>query len=142
MSHRHSSEVSSSNFSLPEQEPEAKPQAFTEDFEKKKYKKPKKISSTQAITGFEEAFEQFATSSMQNSKKSTVGSPLSPRESDIPADSKLDVNASQVRFSSWMLIVTSYCVQHAFIVRSLPQFDACFTMPTAKQQFTKLLFNI
>nr|XP_046246824.1 lysine-specific demethylase 4B isoform X2 [Scatophagus argus] len=75
-------------------EPEAKPQSLIEDSEKKKHKKPKKMLNTNnAITGFEEAFEQFATSSSKNSKNATVGrpevgSPLTPKQSDVPADSK------------------------------------------------------
>ena len=60
-------------FSLPnfcpaqEQEPEAKPQNITDDADKKKLKKLKRMSNTQ--TGFEQAFEQFATSTINNSKK-------------------------------------------------------------------------
>lgn len=93
----------SPHFSLPAQEPEAKPQNLTEDIEKKKQKKPKKTSNIHnAITGFEEAFEQFATSGIKTSKKAVVnhpevGNPLTARQSDIPADNKLDVSA-QVRF--------------------------------------------
>lgn len=55
-----------------------------------------------AITGFEKAFEQFATSGTKNSKNAVVirpevGSPLTPKLSDIPPDSKLDASATQVR---------------------------------------------
>ncbi|XP_070816745.1 lysine-specific demethylase 4B [Chaetodon trifascialis] len=86
-------------------EPEAKPQNLAEDIEKKKHKKPKKMSNTNnAITGFEEAFEQFATASIKNSKKAIVshaevGNLLSPRQSSIPADSKLDVSPTQACYS-------------------------------------------
>ncbi|KAM6922077.1 lysine-specific demethylase 4B [Xenentodon cancila] len=53
-----------------EPEPEAKPQSLADDAEKKKLKKPKRTSNSQTITsGFEQAFEQFATSSVNNSKK-------------------------------------------------------------------------
>nr|XP_020452382.1 lysine-specific demethylase 4B-like [Monopterus albus] len=77
---------------------EAKPQNLTEDFEKKKQKKLKKTSNIHnSITGFEEAFKQFATSSTKNSKN-TMGNPLTPRQSDIPADSKLDVNTTQASY--------------------------------------------
>ncbi|XP_078114878.1 lysine-specific demethylase 4B isoform X2 [Sander vitreus] len=78
------------------QEPEAKSENLTEDPEKKKHKKPKKISNIHnAITGFEEAFEQFATSNIKTSKNtmashSELGNLLAPRQSDIPADNKLD----------------------------------------------------
>ncbi|XP_070764395.1 lysine-specific demethylase 4B [Enoplosus armatus] len=87
------------------QEPEAKPQNLTEDIEKKKQKKPKKMSSIHnSITGFEQAFEQFATSGIKNSKNAMVshpevGNPLTPRQSDIPVDNKLDVSATQACYS-------------------------------------------
>lgn len=90
------------HFSLPAQEPKAKPPNLTEDIEKKKQKKQKKMSNIHSsITGFEEAFEQFATSGIKNSKNTMVthpevGNPLTPRQSDIPADNKLDVSATQV----------------------------------------------
>lgn len=72
---------------------------MTDDIEKKKQRKPKKISSGQnAITGFEEAFKQFATSDDKNSKRDTARhlDTLSPRHSDILADNKMDVSATQV----------------------------------------------
>uniref|UniRef100_A0A3B4ZVI1 Lysine-specific demethylase 4B n=1 Tax=Stegastes partitus TaxID=144197 RepID=A0A3B4ZVI1_9TELE len=84
------------------EEPEAKPQNLTDDVEKKKPKKPKKISNIQsAMTGFEEAFEQFATSGINNSKKAVAShvDTLSPRHTDIPADSKMDVSATQACYS-------------------------------------------
>lgn len=87
----------------PAEEPEDIPQNLTEDSEKKKHKKPKKIPNIHnAITGFEKAFEQFATSGTKNSKNTTVidpevGHPLTPKQSDIPPDSKPDASATQVR---------------------------------------------
>ncbi|XP_031715366.1 lysine-specific demethylase 4B isoform X2 [Anarrhichthys ocellatus] len=79
------------------EEPEAKPQNLTEDTEKKKQKKSKKMSIIHnAITGFEEAFEQFATSSIKTSKNSMVGQP-EEGESDLPADNKLDASFSKVK---------------------------------------------
>lgn len=69
---------------------------MTEDTEKKKQKKPKKISNTHnSITGFEEVFEQFATPNVKISKNTM--SPLNARQSEIPDDKKLDVSATQVR---------------------------------------------
>lgn len=71
--------------------------------EKKKHKKPKKLPNThQAMTGFEKAFEQFATSAVINSSNTTdggsdSGNPLSPKQSDIPPESKLDVSVTQFR---------------------------------------------
>lgn len=87
----------------PAQEPEAKPQYLTEDIEKKKHKKPKKITNTHnSITGFEEAFEKFATAGVKNSNTAfidtEVGNPLTPKQSDTSPDSKLDMSTSQVRF--------------------------------------------
>uniref|UniRef100_A0A671UDR3 Lysine-specific demethylase 4B n=1 Tax=Sparus aurata TaxID=8175 RepID=A0A671UDR3_SPAAU len=87
---------------LPPQKPEAKPQNLMEDIEKKKPKKPKKTTNT-SITGFEEAFEQFATSNIKTSNNvsfaAEVAKPLIPKQSDIPADNKLDVSATQACFS-------------------------------------------
>uniref|UniRef100_A0A8C4ISI9 [histone H3]-trimethyl-L-lysine(9) demethylase n=1 Tax=Dicentrarchus labrax TaxID=13489 RepID=A0A8C4ISI9_DICLA len=106
MSHCYSSKVYFSHLSLPAEEPEAKPQILTEDIDKKKHKKPKKMSiAHDTMTGFEEAFKQFATSSIKKSKNATVSdteveSPLASRPSDIPADSKLDATATQVRLFS------------------------------------------
>uniref|UniRef100_A0A671UEH2 Lysine-specific demethylase 4B n=1 Tax=Sparus aurata TaxID=8175 RepID=A0A671UEH2_SPAAU len=76
------------HFPLPTTEPEAKPQNLMEDIEKKKPKKPKKTTNT-SITGFEEAFEQFATSNIKTSNNvsfaAEVAKPLIPKQSDIPA---------------------------------------------------------
>ncbi|KAI3368663.1 hypothetical protein L3Q82_025665, partial [Scortum barcoo] len=85
--------------SVEAQEPGAKPQNLTEDFEKKKQKKPKKTSNIHnAMTGFEEAFEQFATSSIKTSKKA-VGTHPGAGQSDSPAEKKLDVSATQACYS-------------------------------------------
>lgn len=46
------------------------------------------------ITGFEEAFEQFAASSVKNSKSAMIGSQVG---SEIPDGKKLDASATQVR---------------------------------------------
>ncbi|XP_029905184.1 lysine-specific demethylase 4B isoform X2 [Myripristis murdjan] len=87
------------------QEPKASPQSLTtEDVEKKKQKKQKKFHVPQAITGFEEAFEQFATSGMNKTNINTAKSPKVkkpsvPSQSDIPADNKLDANATQSSYS-------------------------------------------
>uniref|UniRef100_A0A7N8WT13 Lysine-specific demethylase 4B n=1 Tax=Mastacembelus armatus TaxID=205130 RepID=A0A7N8WT13_9TELE len=85
---------------MPSEELEAKPQNLTGDTEKKKPKKPKKMSNMyNSMTGFEEAFEQFATSGIKNSKNTMVnhagmGNSQSSRQSDIPAEGKLDLSAA------------------------------------------------
>ncbi|XP_026178760.1 lysine-specific demethylase 4B isoform X2 [Mastacembelus armatus] len=87
------------------EELEAKPQNLTGDTEKKKPKKPKKMSNMyNSMTGFEEAFEQFATSGIKNSKNTMVnhagmGNSQSSRQSDIPAEGKLDLSAAQASYS-------------------------------------------
>ncbi|KAM3620129.1 uncharacterized protein V6R79_018647 [Siganus canaliculatus] len=81
------------------QEPEVDPQNMIDDFEKKKFKKLKKMSSTSAITGFEAAFEKFATSGLNNSSLPEVEDPLNPTQNEIPADSKLDVTSSQTCYT-------------------------------------------
>ncbi|XP_068176147.1 lysine-specific demethylase 4B [Antennarius striatus] len=88
---------------LEAQETEATLQNLMEDIEKKKHKKPKKLNTYNAITGFEEAFEQFAKS-CTNSNNSIishpeVGNPLTPKPMDAPADSKLDMSATQACYS-------------------------------------------
>lgn len=77
-------------FPLPAQEVEAKSQNLTEDLEKKKQKKQKKISSN-SITGFEEVFAQFATSDINYSDTigGEVGDPLNPRQHDMAGDKTL-----------------------------------------------------
>uniref|UniRef100_A0A671UAC8 Lysine-specific demethylase 4B n=1 Tax=Sparus aurata TaxID=8175 RepID=A0A671UAC8_SPAAU len=61
------------------EEPEAKPQNLMEDIEKKKPKKPKKTTNT-SITGFEEAFEQFATSNIKTSNNACFSKMKMPTE--------------------------------------------------------------
>ena len=96
------------------EEPEAKPQNLTEDIEKKKHKKPKKISPTNnPMTGFEEAFQQFATSGIKKEKKAVVSpppvvNPATQRPIDIPAESKPDISTTQVSFSSSKLMDLSF----------------------------------
>lgn len=83
---------------MPEPEVEAKPPNPPEDTEKKKPKKPKKTSNIHsAITGFEEAFEQFATSSNKKSMNTVVSHP----EVRSPADIKLEVSSNQVSLFSF-----------------------------------------
>lgn len=71
--------------------------------EKRKHKKPKKLPTThQAMTGFEEAFQQFATSAAIGSKNTEdtgapSGSPPSPVQSYIPSESKMDVSVASIR---------------------------------------------
>lgn len=87
----------------PAQEPEEVPPNLTEEGEKKKHKKPKKTSNIHnAMTGFEKAFEQFATAGAKTSNNtaathSEVGPPLVPEQSDITPDSKLDASSTQVK---------------------------------------------
>lgn len=54
-----------------------------------------------SITGFEKAFEQFATASIQNSKDdmdigSEAGEPLTPKQSEIPEENQLGLSPTQV----------------------------------------------
>ncbi|XP_029988133.1 lysine-specific demethylase 4B isoform X4 [Sphaeramia orbicularis] len=78
--------------------PEVKSEVPAEEAEKRKPKKQKKMTPfiPNAITGFEAAFEQFATSGM---KGALVGNPLTPKQGDVPGDNKLDVNATQGCYS-------------------------------------------
>uniref|UniRef100_A0AAQ5XSE9 [histone H3]-trimethyl-L-lysine(9) demethylase n=1 Tax=Amphiprion ocellaris TaxID=80972 RepID=A0AAQ5XSE9_AMPOC len=103
LDHLKATELSSPELeSWRQHQPEAKPQNLTDDVEKKKPKKPKKISNIQsAMTGFEEAFQQFATSGINNSKKAMAShvDTLSPRHNDIPADNKMDMSATQACYS-------------------------------------------
>ncbi|XP_068445820.1 lysine-specific demethylase 4B isoform X2 [Clinocottus analis] len=70
------------------EEPEAKPHNLIEDPDKKKHKRPKKMSNIhKAITGFEEAFEQFATSSVKTSSNSAI---IKQEEVDLPVSNMLD----------------------------------------------------
>lgn len=84
---------------MPAPETESIPQNLTDDIEKKKQKKPKKVSIVpKAMTGFEQAFEQYATSGFK-SLDGVVSNPdtQSPTDGDIPEDNKMDVSATQVR---------------------------------------------
>ncbi|XP_072245401.1 lysine-specific demethylase 4B isoform X2 [Leuresthes tenuis] len=83
------------------EEPEAKPQNLMDDVEKKKVKKQKRMSNIQtAISGFEEAFEQFATSGIKNSQNVVSHfEPTSPRHRDIPANNKMDATTTQTSYS-------------------------------------------
>lgn len=86
----------------PEPELEEKPQNLTESIDNKKHKKPKKILNTHtSITGFEKAFEQFATASVHNSQDdmdigSEVGGPLTPKQTELPQENQLDLSPTQV----------------------------------------------
>uniref|UniRef100_A0A672JPK5 [histone H3]-trimethyl-L-lysine(9) demethylase n=1 Tax=Salarias fasciatus TaxID=181472 RepID=A0A672JPK5_SALFA len=81
-----------------EEETDMKQQILPDDLKEKRQKKPKKISNLHsAITGFEEAFEQFATSSVKNSKKATADPSLSGH-SNGPADIMKDVGTTQTCF--------------------------------------------
>lgn len=88
--------------SFVEPELEEKPQNLTESIDSKKHKKPKKILSTHtSITGFEKAFEQFATASVQNSHDdmdtgSEVGRPLTPKQTELPQENQLDLSPTPV----------------------------------------------
>ncbi|TNM87823.1 hypothetical protein fugu_006044, partial [Takifugu bimaculatus] len=87
----------------PEPEPEAKPPNLTENIDNKKHKKPKKIVNTHtSITGFEKAFEQFATASVQSSTEdmdlgSEAGEP--PTLKQISQENQLDLSPTQTGFS-------------------------------------------
>lgn len=71
--------------------------------DKKKHKKPKKPPAAhQAMTGFEKAFEQFATSAVIDSRNTkdegaAAGSPLPQMQSEISSESKLDVSSASLR---------------------------------------------
>lgn len=68
---------------------------MAEDVEKKKCKKPKKLPAAhQAMTGFEKAFEQFATSAAIDLGNTQVVD--SPMQSDIPPETELDVSATDL----------------------------------------------
>ncbi|CAJ1060809.1 lysine-specific demethylase 4B-like [Xyrichtys novacula] len=84
------------------QELETKPQNLLEDIEKKKQKKTKKVSNIQnTMCGFQEVFEQFATSGKVYSASSMPpqedANPLSPRQSEFPADTKPEACYSKMK---------------------------------------------
>ncbi|KAK2835382.1 hypothetical protein Q5P01_015866 [Channa striata] len=79
---------------------EVKAQNLTEDTEKRKHKKQKKMSNSHnSITGFEEVFEQFATSGNKDSKNAGIGghmlNSVNPNQAELPVDTKLDMTATQ-----------------------------------------------
>lgn len=94
----------------PDQDLEDVPQPCTaEDVEKKKYKKPKKLSAShQAMTGFEKAFEQFATSATIDSNDTKVVD--SPMQSEIPSETKLDVSATSLTGVHPVELCVSSCI--------------------------------
>ncbi|XP_047442511.1 lysine-specific demethylase 4B isoform X2 [Mugil cephalus] len=79
------------------EESESVPPSLTDDIEKKKQKKPKKVFPN-AITGFEQAFEQYAISGFKDSD-SAASNPdtQSPGDGDIPEDSKMDACYSKMK---------------------------------------------
>nr|XP_015826271.2 lysine-specific demethylase 4B [Nothobranchius furzeri] len=78
-------------------EPEVKTQNLTEDIEKKKQKNLKRMSNT-FLSGFEEAFEQFATGGVESSKSMAIDS-LPPVHKEVPANTKLDTATPQSSYS-------------------------------------------
>ncbi|XP_074524265.1 lysine-specific demethylase 4B isoform X2 [Halichoeres trimaculatus] len=80
---------------------DVKPPNLLEDFEKKKQKKTKKISNIPVTSGFQEVFEQFATSGGMNSTNTMsiqeVVNPFTPRQSEFPADSKPEACYSKMK---------------------------------------------
>lgn len=104
-----------SSTTWPDQDLEEVPQPCTyEDVEKKKYKKPKKLSAShQAMTGFEKAFEQFATSAAIDSSNTKVVD--SPMQSDVPSETKLDVSAtSLIVVLPGELCLSSYLIGYVY----------------------------
>lgn len=94
-------------------EPDVKPQNLIEEIEKKKQKQQKSMFPIQmgefkAVSGFEEAFQEFATSGIQNSQKNMAirfDTPLVRKE--LPAQKTMDVSGTQVRtdmIKSWSFI--------------------------------------
>jgi len=83
---------------------EAKLQSLTEDTAKKKPKRSKKMLSIHsAITGFEEAFEQFATASAKNM--------VVDQEAELPLQGDLlDVSDAPAGVD-WMKLYCSACIE-------------------------------
>lgn len=109
----------------------------------KKQKKPKKMLNTHtSITGFEKAFEQFATARVQDSQDdvdmdSEVGGPPTPKQTELPQEHQLDVSPTQVCLENILsnhLETTADCVGRSFFIESLFVFaQTCFSkmkMPT------------
>lgn len=80
-----------SNSCFKAQGQEVQLQIGTDDVDKKKHKKQKRTSN--ALSGFEEVFEEFAKSTMKNSANMI---------NDFPADNKVDV--TQVRLQRWVIL--------------------------------------
>ncbi|XP_017268997.1 lysine-specific demethylase 4B [Kryptolebias marmoratus] len=87
-----------------QEEPEVKPQNLTEDLEKKKQRKQKSMSPIQTdemltVSGFEEAFKEFATTGIQNSQKNLVVhfDTTSSARKEIPADKQMDPSYSKMK---------------------------------------------
>lgn len=89
------------------------PQNLIEDLEKKKQKQQKKsmfpiqIDEFQPVSGFEEAFQEFATSGIQSPLKNMAVHFDSPSVcKEILAEKSMDVSATQVRtdlIKSWFI---------------------------------------
>lgn len=59
------------------------------------------LNTHTSITGFEKAFEQFATASVQNSQDdmdigSEEGGPLAPKQTGLTQGNQLDLSPTQV----------------------------------------------
>lgn len=75
------------------------PQDLTEDIEEKESLSSFQTKNMLTVSGFEEAFKEFATAGIQNSQVTEVV-PCDVASSTcktIPADKKMDVSATQVR---------------------------------------------
>ncbi|XP_075896722.1 lysine-specific demethylase 4B isoform X2 [Nelusetta ayraudi] len=96
--------VAAASISNEDQDIEDATQACSaEDVDKKKHKKQKKPPAAhQAMTGFEKAFEQFATSAVIDSRNTkdagaAAGSPLPLMQSEISSESKLDASFPKMK---------------------------------------------
>lgn len=121
-------------------EPEEKPQNLTEKIDDKKHKKPKKTLNTHtSITGFEKAFEQFATASVQTSQDkmdigSEVGGPLSPKQTEPPQTNQLDLSPTQV-------CIVKYPAQQHRVFRQLDKTSVCVLRSLYCNQFINLFLS-
>lgn len=121
----------------PKPELEEKPQNLTESIDNKKQKKPKKMLTTHtSITGFEKAFEQFATARVQDSQEdvdmdSEVGGPSTPKQTELPQENQLDVSAAQVSLENILSNnpeKTPECAGRSFFMESFFSFgQTCFS---------------